>query len=142
MKFNTITTSASKNIAQKLKALAKEKESVRRKLVVTAKELAVTAKEKESVRRKLEVTAKELAVTAKEKENARRKLEVIAKQLAVTAKEKESTRRKLVVTAEELKRLYETLEKKVSERTKDLEQTRAKNEAILTSIGDGLVVVD
>ena len=163
MKFNTITISTSKNIAQKLEILAKEKESVRRKLVVTAKELAVTAKEKESVRRKLVVTAKqlavtarekesvrqklvvtakELAVTAKEKENARRKLEVTAKQLAVTAREKESTRRKLVVIAEELKGLYETLEKKVLERTKDLEQIRAKNEAILTSIGDGLVVVD
>jgi len=38
--------------------------------------------------------------------------------------------------------LYETLEKKVLERTKDLEQIRARNEAILTSIGDGLVVVD
>src|SRR3989344_2349687 len=142
MKFNTVTISTSKNIAQKLKALAKEKESVRRKLVVTARQLAVTAKEKENARRKLVVTAKELAVTAKEKENARRKLEVTARQLAVTAKEKESTRRKLVVTAEELKRLYETLEKKVSERTKDLKQTRAKNEAMITSIGDWLVVVD
>src|SRR3989344_6011864 len=100
MKFNTVTISTSKNIAQKLKALAREKESVSRKLVVTAR------------------------------------------QLAVTAREKENARRKFVVTAEELKRLYETLEKKVLERTKDLEQIRAKNEAILTSIGDGLVVVD
>ncbi|TSC81974.1 MAG: Uncharacterized protein G01um101420_757 [Parcubacteria group bacterium Gr01-1014_20] len=86
--------------------------------------------------------ALKLAILAKEKENARRKLVVTAKQLAATAKEKESIRRKLVVTAQELKRLHGTLEKKVLQRTKDLEQIRSKNEAILTSIGDGLVVVD
>ena len=121
MKLQKTNISASVNIAEKLEVLAKEKENARRKLVVTARQLAVTAKEKESVRLKLEVTAR---------------------QLAVTAKEKESTRRKLEVTARQLKRLHETLEKKVFERTKDLEQTRAKNEAILASIGDGLVVVD
>jgi PAS domain S-box-containing protein len=130
------------NIALKLEILAREKESIRRKLVVTAKQLAVTAREKESTRRKLVVTAKQLAVTAKEKESTRRKLVVTAKQLAVTAREKESDRRKLAVTAEKLRKLYETLEKKVLERTKDLEQIQAKNEAILAGIGDGLVVVD
>jgi signal transduction histidine kinase len=95
---------------------AKEKESVRRKLVVTAEKLAitaeekedirrklvVTAKEKESVRRKLAVTAEKLATTAEEKEDIRRKLAVTAKQLAVTAKEKEDTRSKLAVTAKQL----------------------------------------
>ena len=86
--------------------------------------------------------AKKLEILAKEKESARRKLVITAKQLALTAREKESTRRKLVVTALELKKLYETLEKKVLQRTKDLEQIRSRNEAILTSIGDGLVVVD
>jgi PAS domain S-box-containing protein len=170
MKFNNKNISTANNITHKLKILAREKESARRKLVVTAKQLAMTAKEKESTRRKLVVTAKEkenirrklvltakkLAVTAKEKEKIRRKLVVTAeekesarcklvitaKQLATTAEEKESTRRKLVVTAKELKRLYGTLEKKVLRRTKDLEQIQSKNEAILTSIGDGLVVVD
>jgi PAS domain S-box-containing protein len=136
----TIATSA--NIARKLEVLAQEKETARQKLVITAKKLAATAKENESIRRKLVITAKQLAVTAKEKEVARRKLVVTAKRLAVTAEEKESTRRKLVVTAKELKRLYGTLEKKVLKRTKDLEQIRSRNEAILTSIGDGLVVVD
>ncbi|MFA6354354.1 MAG: ATP-binding protein, partial [Candidatus Paceibacterota bacterium] len=121
--------------AKQLAATAKEKESIRRKLAVTAKQLAATAKEKESTRRKLAVTAKQLAATAKEKESTRRKL-------AVTAKEKESTRQKLVVTAQELKRLYGTLENNVLRRTKDLEQIKSKNEAILASIGDGLVVVD
>jgi len=99
------------------------------------RKLRILAKEKESIRRKLVVTAKQLAVTAKEKEIARQRL-------VVTAKEKEKTRRKLVVTARQLKRLHETLEKKVLQRTKDLEQIRSRNEAILTSIGDGLVVVD
>ena len=84
----------------------------------------------------------QLKFLAKEKENARRKLAITAKQLAVTAKEKESTRQKLVVTARELKKLHEALENKVLERTKDLEQIRARNEAILTSMGDALVVVD
>jgi len=83
-----------------------------------------------------------LKFLAKEKESARRKLAITARQLAVTAREKEITRQKLVVTARELKKLHETLEKKVLERTKDLEQIRARNEAILTSMGDGLVVVD
>src|SRR3989339_72640 len=108
----------------------------------TAISLKNLAKEKENTRRKLVVTAKQLAITAKEKEVARRKLVVTAKKLAVTAEEKESTRRKLAVTAQELRRLHETLEKKVLRRTKDLEQIRSKTEAILTSIGNGLVVVD
>jgi len=149
--------------AAELAVTAREKEDVRRKLLVTAKELkrkaknlAVTAREKEDVRRKLVVTAEklrikaaELAVTAKEKENTKRKLVVTAKELkrkaqnlAVTAKEKESIRRKLVITAKELKLSRLTLEKKVLERTKDLEQARVKGEAILASIGDGIVVAD
>ena len=155
--------SASDKIALQLKILDKEKEDARRKLAVTAeklrlkaKQLAVTAKEKEIARRKLQVTAeklrlkaKQLAVTAKEKEDTKRKLEVTAKelrlkakQLAIVAKEKEDVRRKLVVTAKKLKQSYDTLEKKVLERTKDLEQLRARDEAILQSIGDGLVVAD
>ena len=128
--------------AKQLAVTAREKESTRRKLVVTAKKLALTAKEKESTRQKLVVTAKQLAVTAREKESTRRKLVVTAKKLALTAKEKESTRQKLVVTAQELKKLYETLEKKVLSRTKDLEHIRSRQEAILASVGNGLVVVD
>lgn len=120
-------------------------ESYKKTIAISANialKLKVLAEEKESIRRKLAVTAKQLALTAKEKEIARRKLVITARKLAKTAKEKESARLKLVVTAEQLKRLYETLEKKVLDRTKDLEQIRSKNEAILTSIGDGLVVVD
>lgn len=141
--------SASDDIILNLKVLAKEKEAVRRKLAVTAKKLAltakklaITAKEKESVRRKL-------AATAKEKESVRRKLAVTAAKLALTAeklastaKEKESVRRRLAVTAAKLKRSYATLEKKVLERTKSLEMSRVKEEAILLSIGDGLLVTD
>jgi PAS domain S-box-containing protein len=67
---------------------------------------------------------------------------IIARKLEIIAKEKEITRRKLAVTAKELKRLHSTLERKVLQRTRDLEQITSKNEAILTSIGDGLVVVD
>ncbi len=62
--------------------------------------------------------------------------------LKVLAKEKEVVRRKLAVTAEKLKRSYETLEKKVLERTKELADAKAKDEAILASIGDGLTVAD
>lgn len=90
--------------------------------------LKVLAEEKETVRRSLVITAAKLAVTAKK--------------LAATAKEKETVRRKLVITAEKLKRAYETLEKKVLERTKSLEMARAKEEAILLSIGDGLLATN
>ncbi len=140
----------------KLKILAKEKESVRRKLAITAeqlrlkaKQLAVTAEEKESVRRKLVITAEKLVITAKEKESVRRelvgtakKLRIKARQLAVTAKEKESVRRKLAIIAGKLKKSRETLERKVIERTKSLEMARAKEESILLSIGDGLIATD
>ena len=142
--------------AEELAATAKEKERVRRKLAVTAAKLAVTAeklvvtaeklavtaeklaataREKESVRRKLVVTAAKLAATAQEKENVRRKL-------VVTAREKETARRKLAVTAEKLKHFYGTLEEKVRERTKSLEMARVKEEAILLSVGDGLLATD
>jgi PAS domain S-box-containing protein len=124
--------------AKQLAVTAVKKESVRHKLVVTAKKkesvrhkLVVTAQGKEDVRRKLAVTAKQLAVTAKEKESIRRKLAVTAKQLAVTAKEKESIRRKLAVTAEELRL-----------NAKQLAEAKAKDEAMLASIGDGLVATD
>ncbi len=101
------TISTSYNIAYKLKVLAKEKESVRRKLAVTAE-----------------------------------KLRLKAKQLAVTAKEKESVRRKLAVTAKALSESRKTLEKKIHERTKSLANAKARDEAMLASIGDGLVMVD
>ncbi len=113
--------SAFEDIILSLKVLAKEKESVRRKLVTTAAKLAATAEK--------------LAITAKEKESVRRKL-------VITAEEKEDVRRRLAITAEKLKKSYETLEQKVLERTKDLEMSRAKEKAILLSIGDGLLVTD
>lgn len=86
---------ATDNTINKLKVSAKKKEVVRRKLVITAKQLALLAKEKEAVRNKLAATAKKLAKTAKEAENVKRKL-------AVTAKDKELVRKKLVTTAKKL----------------------------------------
>ena len=62
-----ILNSASDDIIFNLKVLAEEKESVRRKLAITAAKLAVTAKK--------------LAITAKEKEIVRRKLVVTAAKL-------------------------------------------------------------
>jgi PAS domain S-box-containing protein len=103
--------------AKKLIEQAREKEDVRRKLVIVARELAVTAREKEKVIYKLELTAEKLAITAKEKEDTRRRLELIADelrlkakqlafsadQLALVAKEKEEARRKLAKIAKELR---------------------------------------
>ena len=130
-----VTAEEKESVRRKLVVTAEEKEMVRRKLVVTAAQLAVVAEEKESVRRKLVVTAAKLAVTAEERENVRRKL-------AISADEKEDVRRKLVVTAEKLEMSHKTLEQKVLERTKSLEVVRAKEGAILLSIGDGLIATD
>ena len=130
-----VTAEEKESVRRKLAITAEEKEDVRRKLVITAAELAVTAEEKEDVRRKLVITAAKLALAAEEKESVRRKL-------AITAEEKEDVRRKLVITAEELKVSYKTLEKKVLERTESLEMARAKEEAILLSIGDGIIATD
>ncbi|HCC06358.1 TPA: hypothetical protein DEP94_03315 [Candidatus Nomurabacteria bacterium] len=145
----TVTAAKLAATAEKLAITAEEKEDVRQKLVITAAKLAATAEEKEDARRKLAVTAEEkedarrkLAVTAEEKEDVRQKLVITAAKLAATAEEKEEVRRNLLVTANKLKEAYETLENKVLERTKSLEMARAKEEAILLSIGDGLLVTD
>lgn len=92
------------------------------------KKLAIIAKEKEIVRRKLVVVAKELAVTAKEKEDVRRKLAVTARALAV------------YTTGLEVKDIKRTAE--LVERVRELEAARAKERAILLSIGDGLFATD
>ncbi len=107
---------------QQLVKIAKEKEDVRRKLVIVARQLAVTAKEKEAVRRKLVVTAKELVITAnklaviaKDKENVRRKLAVTAgelrlkaKQLAIFAKQQNKIKIRLEESEVRYRRLFET----------------------------------
>ncbi|MDO8468486.1 MAG: PAS domain-containing sensor histidine kinase [Candidatus Peribacter sp.] len=133
--MSKITHSPPDGIALKLKVLAKEKEVVRRKLVVTAREKEVVRCKLVMTAKKLRLKARQLAATAREKEAVRRKL-------VVTAREKEVVRRKLLVTANELRMSRKTLEKKVLERTKDLEKVRAKDEAILASIGEGLVATD
>jgi len=114
--------STTDNTILKLKVLAKKKEGVRNKLVVTAKQLAILAKEKEGIRRKLEITARKLATTAEEKEDVRSRLATTAKKLAVTAQEKEDVRSRLVVTAEALslkaKQLAKTAKEKENVRSK------------------------
>jgi PAS domain S-box-containing protein len=136
--MNKKILSASDDIGFNLKVLAKEKESIRRKLVVTAeklrlraKQLAVTAKEKESIRRKLVATVE--------------KLRLRAKQLAVTAKEKESIRRQLVMTAKEKERATKAVTNVLEDlkiKEESLIEINAKEEAILLSIGEGLLATD
>ena len=79
------------------------------------KQLATTAKEKESVRKKLVVTAeklrlkaKQLAVTAKEKESVRKKLVVTAKKLRLKAKQQNKIETKLKESEVRYRRLFET----------------------------------
>jgi PAS domain S-box-containing protein len=129
---------------KKLIEQAREKEDVRRKLVIVAKELAVTAREKEKVIYKLELTAEKLAITAKEKEDTRRRLELIADelrlkakqlafsadQLAVVAKEKEEARRKLAIIAKELR----VKAKQLAVVAKEKERARIKLEIIANQL--------
>ncbi|MDP2630253.1 MAG: PAS domain-containing sensor histidine kinase [Candidatus Uhrbacteria bacterium] len=95
-------------------------------------------KKKSGVIEKLKQRAKQLATTAKEEERIRRKL-------VVTAKEKERIRRKLVVTAKNLENARiatrNVLEDLWVEKER-LTETNAKDEAMLASIGDGLVATD
>ncbi|OGZ72972.1 MAG: hypothetical protein A2908_00130 [Candidatus Staskawiczbacteria bacterium RIFCSPLOWO2_01_FULL_38_12b] len=114
-KKNMVSTSDKTII--RLKVLAKEKENIRRRLVVTAQTLRLKAKQ--------------LAITAKEKETIRGRLAVTAKQLAKTAKEKEIVRQKLVVTAQ-------TLHLKA----KQLAVTTLRKKSILASIGDAVMACD
>ena len=79
------------------------------------KQLATTAKEKESVRKKLVVTAeklrlkaKQLAVTAKEKESVRKKLVVTAEKLRLKAKQQNKIETKLKESEVRYRRLFET----------------------------------
>lgn len=103
-----------KALKEKLAAIAKEKEDVRRRLVITAKQLAVTAKEKENVRIKLEVTAKKLAVYTTGLED------------------------KVVKRTEELVERVKELESL----NKTIDIARARERATLLSIGDGLFATD
>ncbi|MCR4275617.1 MAG: PAS domain-containing sensor histidine kinase [Candidatus Wolfebacteria bacterium] len=104
-----------KNILKKKQLSVTAKESIRRKLAVTAeelrlkaKQLAVAAKEKEDVRNKLAVTAKQLAVIAKEKEDVRRKLAVTAEELRLKAKQQNKIETKLKESEIRYRRLFET----------------------------------
>jgi len=79
------------------------------------KQLATTAKEKESVRNKLAVTAeklrlkaKQLATTAKEKESVRKKLAVTAEKLRLKAKQQNKIETKLKESEVRYRRLFET----------------------------------
>ena len=124
-----------RKLEKKLAIIAKEKEAARRKLEIVAKKLALTAREKEAVRRKLVITAKKLDSTAKEKEDVRQKLVITAKALAVytaglEVKDIEKTA-ELVLRVKELESLNRTLD-----------TSRAKERAILLSIGDGLFATD
>lgn len=130
MNKNTVT-SATDNTILKLKVLAKKKEGVRSKLVVTAKQLALLAKEKENIRGRLVITAKKLAMTAKEKENIRKKLVLTAKKLAVIAKEKEEIYKKTLKVLKDLN----------VEKSK-LKIAITKEKAILSSIGDAVIACD
>lgn len=68
--------SAANDMTLKLKVLAKEeKESVRRKLAVTAETLRIKAKQLATIAKEKESARLKLAVTAKEKERVRNKLE-------------------------------------------------------------------
>jgi len=67
---------------------------------------------------------RKLAATAKEKEVVRKKLEITANKLAATAKEKEVVRKKL-----EIVEIAES-------------EAKAKDEAMLSSISDGMIAVD
>ncbi len=163
-------TARQKELARvRLAVLAKEKENVRRKLVVTAdklklkaEQLVITAAEKEEIRLKLAVTAEELRLKAKqlvatarekkEREDISRKLEITAEKLkfkaaqfVVAAKEKEDIQHKLIEHTKDLEHtryaILNILEDLRLEK-ESLAKSKVKDEAVLESIGDGVVATD
>lgn len=151
MKKESIVSKYDKTIL-KIKALSRERESVRRKLMAAEK--------------KLFLKAKQLTTTAKEEKCAKNKLTKTLEQLRRKAqqfeayiREKEDVRHKLVATEEQLRSKVENLalatkekesfsckltevETQLHLKTKNLEQIKAKDEAIISSIGDGLAAID
>lgn len=131
--------------AAKLKTSARKKEEVRVKVARGAVVLKATAKEKEVVRFKLAEIARQLAKTAREKEEARSKLAIVAKQLAKTATENEEVRIKLAKTAAELRRTAREKEEtriQLAKTAAIIKELSDRNEAILSSIGDGAYACD
>lgn len=140
---NVISTS--KSIARKLKVLSKARNKIRHKLTVEGKKfvqqaenVVVGAKKNESARKALAVTAGKLAVIVKKKEGIRKNLVVKGKKLVVVARKKESARKKLVVVAKK----KEIVRKELVVTTLAEEEAKAKDEAMLSSIREGLIAVD
>lgn len=83
------------------------------------------------------------SLTAKAGEMAQGNLRVsLEKNLLDSGDETGTLSRAFATMAEKLRELYEGLETKVRERTRDLEQAKATDEAMLASIGDGLAFIN
>ena len=150
--LTTTTTKQEKNVMVKLKLtaanlaiIAKEKEEVRLKLAVVARELrekakqlAIVAKQLASTAREKEVTRQKLAIVAGELREKAKQLAIVAKQLALTAREKEEVRLKLAIVAKEL-RYKASQEKKIQSRLKESE---VRYRRLFETAHDGILILN